>query len=94
MSKKEVRSQGFSMDEMLEVDKFCFNLWRAAQKSEDLMHQEYFIDFLITIKSATKFRSLSTNRQKLEAKVGRAVLDHILELKTKSDGAVEDEGEE
>jgi len=45
VGKKEVRSQGFSMDERLEVDKFCFNLWRAAKESEDLMYQEYFIDF-------------------------------------------------
>ena len=81
MGKKEVRSQGFSSDEMLEVDKFCFNMWRAAGDSEDLRYKEYFGKFFRALNSAVKFRANSTNRQKLEAKVGRAVLDHILEIK-------------
>jgi len=93
MGKKEVRSQGFSSCEMLEVDKFIFNLWIAARESKDLRYQKYFEKFLLTINHAAKFRSNSTNRQKLEAKVGRAVLDHILELSKSKDTAVEEEEE-
>jgi len=77
----------------LEVDKFLFNLWQAARESEDLRYQKYFEEFLLAITGAVKFRANSTNRQKLEAKVGRAVLDHILELLVTNEAAEEDKEE-